>query len=153
MAKELSWEEHIENLKRRLEVDPRIVYHGDPEFDGLVKPYGGMRPGWNGSYLWKLGENTIILMRKGRVGTLAHEFKHAAQYKNREAEGFEFDHNEPLDFKAKFSDYASSKKEDDANKFAREYCKEHGLNANAAEISLNVRVNKTIAPIAKIFGK
>jgi hypothetical protein len=156
MSKQLPWEEHIDSLKNRLGVNPRIVYYGDPEFEELVRPYGGLRAGWNGSFLWKLYENAIVLMREGRVGTLAHEFRHAWQYKNREEEGFVFDHNEPLDAKLKLSAYAASEKEADANEFAKAYCKEYGLTLEASEVSLNMLANKVFAApitIAKVFGK
>lgn len=50
MSKQLSWEEHIENLKRELGVNPRIVYAGEPDAIEACRPYGGFSMSLNGAY-------------------------------------------------------------------------------------------------------
>lgn len=114
----MTFEEHVENLKRELEVNP-IVYIGDEAIKYLRD--NGYTALNNGGYDHKT--NTVVVIDRKRILTLAHEMRHAWQYKNREKYGYKFG-EKPFKY---WLTYFFSEKEKDAIEFAKDYGNRMGL--------------------------
>lgn len=123
---ELIFKQEFERLKQELNVEPRLVL--GEEAKKLISKYGKGLP-FNGGYIHADGLNVVAVIEPVRLGTLAHEMRHAWQYKNKEIEGFNFTAS-PVGVVEKIKHqivYFTGRKEYDANKFALSYCKRMGL--------------------------
>lgn len=142
--KELKFEEHVEEIIKDLELDNNIkVYVGKCAIEYVKnndevyckkhkKSLKSYFRSCNGLYLWWENENIVLVKRKKYIGTLAHELRHAWQYKNRKEKGFDFSRSVK-------ERYLISKKEIDANEYARDYCKKKSLFKTAKKYSCKVK--------------
>ena len=113
---------HFEILKTVLKVEPELKL-GDEAKEYIRKNSNEqcLDKITKGAFIYE--HNIVAVVDPKNIKTLAHEMRHAWQYKNRETIGFDFDGSK----KTKISDYIFSKKEADARKFAKYYCKLMGL--------------------------
>ena len=117
---DLTFESHVKNIKKELDINPEVLKGTDAK--KLIKQFNRI-PG-NGGFVWI--ENTVAVINPNRIGTLAHEMRHAWQFKNKDKLNFNFKKTikNPLA-------YVVCPKELDANKYARDYCKRMGLHGMA----------------------
>ena len=124
--RELSFEDHIKKLKQLLDIDP-CVKQGEEAIE-LINLYTNAKF-MHGGY--EHSTDTIAVPKAMRIGTLAHEMRHAWQYKNRIDKGFSFGVKMGK-LKAAII-YLTGKKEFDANYFAFHYCWQVGIKKQAIE--------------------
>lgn len=149
--KEKTFEEHAADIIKFLNLDNSLsIFVGDwatkyaENNDEIYlrehkKALKASFKGVNGLYLWWENENTVLLTEKN-IGTLAHELRHAWQYKNREQEGFNF--KKPSGKIGRIIEkinYCGSRKEIDANMYARCYCKMAGMEKEARDYCKAIR--------------
>lgn len=113
---------HFEILKVILKVDPELkLGHEAEEYIRKNSESSCLDKITQGAFIHK--DNIVAVVNPKNIKTLAHEMRHAWQYKNKETKGFNFDGSE----KTNIFNYFFSKKEADARKFAKYYCKLMGL--------------------------
>lgn len=150
--KELSFDEHFEILKQLLQVNPCLKK--EDEAEKIISQYKDIHF-FNGGYIHIDNLNTIAVKDLSRIGTLAHEMRHAWQFKNKIEEGFCF--NVPVNKLEKIKSlivYLIGKKELDANKFTFHYCMLMGLKKQSKNHFfpiLSTWVFRLIIPILILF--
>lgn len=139
---DILFDAHVENLKRELNVDPRVVV-GEAAIEE-TKEYGAL---FHGGYIWEI--DLVALPDKSQIWNLAHEMRHSWQCKNREKENYIFRSvkNKPWIIKKLMRAfylfyYSFDRKELDANKFAQEYCMKTGLQDEALKVEKLLKGNK-----------
>ena len=132
---DLTFEEHVEILKQELDIDPAVLKSTEAKL--FISKFGNPKT-YNGGF--DPETNTVAVKDPNRIGTLAHEMRHAWQYKNKDKNIFNF-----LNSKTNLIAYPFSKKEWDANKYARRYCKNIGLTKMANEYSRSLILNGMLA--------
>lgn len=142
MNDEYFFETHTRNLKGKLDVDPEVVWGSDAA--AKVKGYTTLT---RGIYIWENNKNLVAVRDIKKIGILAHEMRHAWQYKNRKSNKFEF--KQPP--KARLlrmlgsliykHNYAFDSREYDANIFAIDYCNSVGLYGEAKHMRNEIRIN------------
>lgn len=136
-------EEHIKKLKNKLNINPIVLLGSDAE--EFIRA--------NGSWLTQHGgfdslTNTVAIIDRNRVGTLAHEMRHAWQFKNKDIYKF--------DFNKKTSNillYLASRKEWDANKYARNYCKTNGDSKGVINYNISLASSAFFVLFTWLFDK
>lgn len=115
--KKLSFDMHVEQLKKQLDISPTVLKgSAAEEFISKYEYKVSIRGGYDAE------SNTVAVKDPTAIGTLAHEMRHAWQYKNRTECSFDF--SKPT---TDLLTYMISKKEWDANMFAYQYCKQNSL--------------------------
>lgn len=140
---EIFFEAHAENLCRQLGVDPERIW-GDEAISRIKSLDANLA---KGIYLWEDEIDLVAVRDVTRIGTLAHEMRHAWQYKYREINGYTF--RQPPKGKIKRMlarikyrhNYSFDKRELDANKYAANYCKSVGLDTEAERMLNNILGN------------
>ena len=122
----MRFEEHVKKLRVELEVEPLLLVDVDARNYLNQKRYKG----YNG--LFKSETNTVFVKQSNKILTLAHEMRHAWQYKNRIKENFDFSDNKTVISKLiEKLTYPFSRKEWDANLYAFRYGFRQGLRKDA----------------------
>ncbi|MEO2202412.1 hypothetical protein ABGV42_01495 [Paenibacillus pabuli] len=143
MNDELFFEAHAENLRRQLRIDPEIFWGNEAIY--IVKDINGNLA--KGIYIWENDIDLVAVREVKSIGTLAHEMRHAWQYKYRNENNFEFEIPQTgfikrLLQRIKYKhNYSFDKRELDANKFAANYCKSVGLFNESKRMKNNIVSN------------
>jgi len=104
--------------KLKLKAKPRLLL-GD-EASSYIKKHKKDEKPQNGGYLF--WTNTVAIINKKRIGTLAHEMRHAYQYEHRMRKGYEFSRDtKAINNRCDEIIYLASRKERDANWYALRY--------------------------------
>lgn len=120
---------HFEKIKSKLELKLDFKVIIGEEARNIIVKYGGS-PNQNGAFIHKnINQKIVTVINTKRIGTLAHEMRHAWQYENKEKYGFDFFNDSPTDKCL----YYTSKKELDANQYAFKYCMNNRLIITALE--------------------
>ena len=136
-VKEMNFIAHFELLKQLLDIDPSLV-QGD-EAKELIANCGGCSF-VVGGYIHMDNLNTVAVTNSRRIEILAHEMRHAWQYKNKDTEGFSFTPR-PVGLLALIRHwlvYFTGRKELDANMFALHYCALMGSKKQVAECLVGI---------------
>lgn len=148
----ISFDKCFEDLKNTLMIEP-ILKTGN-EAEEIMRKYGSDKF-TNGAYIYYDNLNIVAVRDTSKLGILAHEMRHAYQYKwENEKYRWEEGNNRPKEktinkFKRKIY-YLVCNKELDANKFAYKYCKKNKINGQILNCFFNVLVTylfRTIVPV------
>lgn len=129
-------------MKKKLDINPEVVW--GKEAVVRVKNYIRLT---RGLYVWENDKDLVAVRDNKRIGILAHEMRHAWQYKNRETNKLKFKQPPKRKYLRMIGslvykhNYAFDKREHDANLFAIDYCNSVGLQKEAKRMRNEIIIN------------
>lgn len=144
----ITFKKHEENIKKFLDLDETVKVLVGEEADNYVDEHKEIYKERhkeeleskykkvNGIFLWWENENTILIKSEEKIGTLAHELRHAWQYKNKKYK-FKIPKTKYQKNKEKVIYFVSSK-ELDAHKYAKNYCRDINEEEGVNKAKINI---------------